>query len=74
MDEYKIWSVSCLISTTDTGDADGGPRFSRPPVSGQAATYPQLWTQEDAQAAEQGPRDADEYLKQQERIWGHWLS
>ena len=56
------------------GDADGGPRFSRPPVSGEAATHPQLWMQEDAQAAEQGPRDADECLKQQERIRGHWLS
>lgn len=49
------------------GDADSCPRFSRPPVSGQAATQPQLWTQEDAQVAEQGPRNADECLKHSKR-------
>ena len=43
-------------------------------VSGQAATQPQLWTQEEAQVAEKGPRNSDECLKQRARIRGHWLS
>ena len=37
------------------------------PVSGQAATQTQLWTQEDAQVAEKGPRNSDECLKHSER-------
>lgn len=45
------------------GDADGCPRFSQSPVSGQAATQLQLWMQEDAQVAEKGPRNADDCLK-----------